>query len=178
MAQITNVTSEALQATIRRLLPSQQGFGEDLQAQNVIVPIIDLTSTAEGTSLPQYLQTALTLTQATSFFVNNTTSDIINTPGFYRVVGAVTARTITSDDNNANLQISDGTTTKVIYRMFVDATTVGAVTALNFDLIICLSAGETLKATALGDTCFNAGSVRQVATLDGTLINPTGFSPE
>lgn len=178
MAQITSVVSEALQRQVRTLLPSQDGFTEDLQAQNVIVPIVDLTSTAEGSSLPQYLQTALTLTQATSFFVNNTTSDIIATAGFYRVVGSITARTITSDDNNGNLQISDGTTTKVIYRMFVDATTVGAVTALNFDLIICLSAGETLKATALGNTCFTAGSVRQIATLDGTLINPTGFSPE
>ena len=52
MAQIINITSEALQATIRRLLPSQQGFGEDLQATNVVQPIIDLTPTAEGTVLP------------------------------------------------------------------------------------------------------------------------------
>ena len=45
MAQLINLTSEALQATIRRLLPSQQGFGEDLQATNVVTPIIDLTPT-------------------------------------------------------------------------------------------------------------------------------------
>ena len=32
MPQITSVTSESLQATVRRLLPSQVGFGEDLQA--------------------------------------------------------------------------------------------------------------------------------------------------
>ena len=38
MPQITPITSEALQAKIRQLLPSQIGFGEDLQAQNVIVP--------------------------------------------------------------------------------------------------------------------------------------------
>ena len=59
MAQITQITSEALQATIRRLLPSQQGFGEDLQASNVITPIIDLTPTAEGSSLSENLSTAL-----------------------------------------------------------------------------------------------------------------------
>ena len=51
MAQLISITSEALQATIRRLLPSQQGFGEDLQASNVITPVIDVTPTAEGLSL-------------------------------------------------------------------------------------------------------------------------------
>ena len=48
MAEITSVTSEALQRKVRELLPSQRGFGEDLQAQNVIVPIVDLTRSAEG----------------------------------------------------------------------------------------------------------------------------------
>ena len=78
MAQITTVTSEALQATLRRLLPSQQGFGEDLQASNVITPIIDLTPSAEGSILPDYLQTALTLTDATVFASNNNTVSSIN----------------------------------------------------------------------------------------------------
>ena len=41
------VTSEALQSTVRRLLPSQQGFGSDLEATNLIQPVIDLTPTAE-----------------------------------------------------------------------------------------------------------------------------------
>jgi hypothetical protein len=59
LPEITSVTSEALQATIRRLLPSQQGFGDDLQATNLITPIIDLTPTAEGSVLPTYLQTAI-----------------------------------------------------------------------------------------------------------------------
>ena len=51
MSQIIPIVSEALQATVRRLLPSQNGFGEDLQASNVIVPIVNLTPSAEGTEL-------------------------------------------------------------------------------------------------------------------------------
>ena len=50
MAEIVPVVSEALEAQIRDLLPSQRGFGEDLQASNVITPIIDLTAAAEGTT--------------------------------------------------------------------------------------------------------------------------------
>jgi hypothetical protein len=178
LAQITNVTSESLQASIRRLLPSQQGFGEDLQASNVITPIIDLTPTAEGSLLRQDLQTALTLTQATAFEANNTTVDLANTPGFYRVICTITARTITTDDNNGFLKIDDGATSKVIVRMNVDATTVGAVTSQTYDLVVCLSPGETLQAKTISVTCFATGSVRPIADINGNLINPTGYTSE
>ena len=56
---ISSVTSEALQAKLRQLLPSQQGFGTDLSASDTIVPIIDLTASAEGSDVRQDLQTSL-----------------------------------------------------------------------------------------------------------------------
>ena len=58
--EIITVNSEQLQATVRNLLPSQNGFGSELQATNIITPIIDLTPSAEGTVLRQDLQKALT----------------------------------------------------------------------------------------------------------------------
>ena len=88
--QITSVTSEALQAQLRNLLPSQEGFGTDLMAQNVIVPIIDLTRAAEGSSVPQNLQTSLAFGSQTAFSANNSTVVIANTAGFYRVNGIMT----------------------------------------------------------------------------------------
>ena len=57
--EIITVNSESLQTQIRDLLPSQNGFGSELQASNVITPIIDLTSAAEGTGLPQILQQSI-----------------------------------------------------------------------------------------------------------------------
>jgi len=48
--EIITVNSEELQTQIRDLLPSQNGFGSELQASNVITPIIDLTAAAEGSS--------------------------------------------------------------------------------------------------------------------------------
>ena len=65
--ELTTVTSKTLQQKIRELLPSQMGFGTDLAAQNVIVPIVDLTATAEGQDYPEYVQTAINFTQANSF---------------------------------------------------------------------------------------------------------------
>jgi len=75
--QITSVTSEQLQVKIRDLLPSQEGFGTDLMAQNVIVPIIDLTAAAQGTSTPESLAQAINFGGATTFSVVNTTTSII-----------------------------------------------------------------------------------------------------
>ena len=75
MAEIVPVVSEALEAQIRSLLPSQRGFGEDLQASNVIFPIIDLTPAAEGTTVPQYQQQAIAFGSQTSFVITNQTTN-------------------------------------------------------------------------------------------------------
>ena len=84
--EIITVNSETLQQQIRDLLPSQSGFGSELQASNVITPIIDLTATAEGSGLPRDLQNALAFGSNTSFSVQNATSTIIAQAGFWRVV--------------------------------------------------------------------------------------------
>lgn len=179
MAQITNITSEALQATIRRLLPSQQGFGEDLQASNVITPVIDLTPTAEGSALPSYLQTAYTLTDATTYSQNGFGSlDIVNTPGFYQVMATLSVRSVSTGDSIAHIDITDGTTTRNIMSLSTDAVSTGDNTCLVQQFVVCLSAGETLRATCTSSTAFAQGSVRQIADLSGNLVDPTGYTPQ
>ena len=108
MAQLIRITSEALQATIRRLLPSQQGFGEDLQASNVIQPIIDLTPSAEGSEVRQDLQTAFSFGSISQFSVRNGTGTVANTPGFYRVFCAVGMIGNTGNAVQAEIRITDG----------------------------------------------------------------------
>lgn len=176
MAQIKSITSEALEATVRNLLPSQQGFGEDLQAQNVIVPIIDLTPTAEGSQLPTSLQQAYGFDDITSFNITNATTAIVNTPGFWRIHGTGSIIPNTATGANANIQINNGISTKDCWLMNTTlAQQAPAVAA--FDFIVFLQTGDTLQGSAnvLGRIC---GSVRQVATVNGTTINPTGFSFE
>ena len=79
---ISSVTSEALQLKLRQLLPSQQGFGTDLSASDTIVPIIDLTEAAEGSEVPEFLQTALAYGSQTPFDATNTTTTIVH----YRIL--------------------------------------------------------------------------------------------
>lgn len=182
MAQITNVTSEALQAKIRQLLPSQQGFGEDLQASNVIFPVIDLTETASGSSLRLDLQTALTLNSITSFNINQTTATLVNTTGFYRVYGACTWFNNASDNPEADFSLTDGTTTKQIWQMTVAIPSSNASTnAFLYDFIVYLNAGESLTGrtdSASTGYCRLAGNTRQIADISGNLINPAGYTSE
>ena len=175
--EIATVTSEALQAKIRELLPSQDGFGADLAAQNVIVPTIDLTAAAEGSSTGENLQTALAFGSQTAFDVNNTTTAIINTAGFYRIFGSCTIQEDSSAPS-ANISATDGSTTKIFIK-WQQASSGSTRTLMNsFDFIVFADTGITYNVFSSGTPVFIAGSVRQIADSTGTLVMPSGFTPQ
>lgn len=174
MAQITSVTSESLQAKIRELLPSQQGFGEDLQATNVITPVIDLTAAAEGSTVGQNLQTALAFGSQTAFDLNNASSVIANTPGFYRVVGTAVVRS-PGGAASCSFTMTDGVSVKTVWKI---RTNQAETTQSDFDLVFFLSAGDSLTAVSTLTVSFLCGSIRQIADVNGTLVNPSGFTPQ
>ena len=177
MAQIRPIVSESLEAQIRSLLPSQNGFTEDLQAQNVIVPVIDLTSAAEGSSTPQNLQTALAFGSQTAFSIQNTTTVIVNNTGFYRIFGVASIRNVNSIDQTASFSMSDGLSTKTIWQMYSDAGATGVITQ-QFDFVVFIATGESISGIASSNEMRIVGSSRQIANVNGDLVNPSGFSPQ
>lgn len=179
MAQITSVTSEALQAQLRTLLPSQQGFGEDLQASNVIIPVIDLTATAEGSSLPTNLQTALAFGSQTSFTVSNTTTTVANVAGFWRLTAGAFIRTVASGTvPRVFLVLSDGSTDSIVWGSFSDDTSYAGIQVTNLDYTFFLRAGDELKVRVESGNANCVGSVRQIADVSGNLVNPSGFTSQ
>lgn len=170
--QIISVTSEALQAAIRRLLPSQAGFSEDLEAVNTIQPVIDLTPTAEGSTIPLELQQALDFTVNVQS-ATNTTVDLTSTAGFYRCVGTITGTGATGAF--AGFRINDGSTIK---NVFFDSGTTLEATTTNYNLIFFVRPGDTLQihsnATTYGIIC----SFRQIADAQGVLIDPQGYTSQ
>jgi len=177
MAQLINITSEALQATIRRLLPSQQGFGEDLQATNVVTPIIDLTPTAEGSSVPAYLQQALAYGSQTFFSSNSDTVNLANSAGFWRIYANVAGRTGGNLNPVGNFIINEGVTPKVIWSVEVNASTTVTTFMETLDFIVFLRPGDSIDAATANDTRIK-GSYRQIADVSGNLISPSGFEPQ
>ena len=168
LPEIITVNSEDLQTQIRDLLPSQSGFGSELQATNVITPIIDLTATAEGSTLRSDLQSAVAFGSQTAFLATNSTEVIASTVGFFRVFGVASIRG-TANTNNL-IQMTDGSTTKDVWRQFGSGNM-----ATEFDFVVWLRPGDSISAIASTSTGFIAGSVRQIADSTGSFVQPNGF---
>ena len=171
---ISSVTSEALQLKIRQLLPSQQGFGTDLSASNTIVPIIDLTASAEGSDVRQDLQTALAFGSQTAFSVNNGTTTLANTVGFWSISGVLT---LLDANMYSQVALNDGAATKIIASWTSDVTVAPSTTYFPFDYTVFLTTGESIEITAAASHYFG-GSYRQIADANGTLLQPSGFTPQ
>jgi len=173
---ISTVTSEALQLKIRQLLPSQQGFGTDLSASDTIIPIIDLTEAAEGSDVSENLQTAFNFGGSTAFDVQGATSTLVNNTGFFRITGSMTmAPTGGATNPSVDLNMTDGASTKKLYGVDMGSTAGNAV-SVPFDEVIFLASGESVIAVVSANASF-IGSSRQIADINGTLVQPVGFTP-
>ena len=167
MAQEFTIKSEQIENKINQLLPTQGGFqpGVDFSASTMVIPIVDLTETAEGSSLRQDLQTSLSLTSVTAFNFNNATQTLISTTGYYRVFGSNTF----TNASQIGIQLTDGITTK---NVLVQNGVSGATFNLPFDFIVFLPAGDSLKAFSSNASAQCVGVSRQIADINGNLINP------
>ena len=180
MPEITSITSEALQATIRRLLPSQQGFGNDLQATNLITPIIDLTPTAEGSALEPLLQRAWDFSTGSNI-VGTTKTTIISTSGFWKVDLNALLRLSSASSLVWRVAIEDSAGTSKDVWVFSSNNTPSAGdvdSTMQETFIVYLRAGDILTATA--GLAGHEISIwyRQVADVSGNLTQPLGFTGE
>lgn len=175
MSQQFRIDSESLRDKLNTLLPSQSrgSIGVDLSGTTTIVPIVDLTETAEGSSLRQDLQRAYSFTSQTVFNVVNTTTTVISTTGYFNVHGFISARTVSAGSGRGQFIINDGTTDKIISQArYYDTTSTLSYSAVPFNFDILLTAGDTFKVKSDRTTIEVAGSVRQIADLAQNLINP------
>ena len=173
MAQEFTIKSPEIEDKINQLLPSQGGFqpGVDFSASTMVIPIVDLTETAEGSSLRQDLQTAFSHNTATVFNVSNTTSTILNTTGYYKLICTVSQATSSSTNSTFAINITDGTTVKALIANTIFSTAQNGV-LIPLEVIFKLEAGDSLTITSGSTRTFVRGSVRQIADVNGNLTNP------
>ena len=175
---ISTVTSEALQLKLRQLLPSQQGFGTDLSASDTIIPVIDLTAAAEGSDVPETLQTALAFGSQTTFSASNSTATVANSPGFYRIFGTATILTDASAATQVKFNMSDGISSKTVWSLTARNASGNQPMAVPYDFVVFLASGDSITADTNTTNSFHDGSVRQIADVNGVLVNPVGFTPQ
>lgn len=176
MGQEYFINSEELESKVRSLLPSQGGAGAgfDLSASTQIIPIIDLTESAEGSNLRSDLQTALDTTSTAFSLTSATNTTLVTTTGFFRVFGTNTQSESGGGVRTSNFNLFDGATANNIYSLSNIAGSQDNSYTVHFDFIVFIKAGVSLRGTASGNS-FLSGSTRQIASIDGTLTNPNGF---
>jgi hypothetical protein len=173
--EIIAVNSTSLQDIINRLLPSQNGFGSELAASNTIIPVIDLTAAAEGSSVPTHLQTALAFGSQTAIAATTGTTVLVNQVGFWRIYGNASINENEASAKTA-FQLNDGSSVKTIWQQAgYGANGISASVNQQLDIVVFLAAGESLQVVCTGTYSQFRGSSRQLADGNGTLINPNGF---
>jgi len=176
MGQEFIIKSQTLEDKVNALLPSQGGFqaGVDLSASTTIIPIVDLTESAEGSNLRQDLQSAFSYNSTTEFSINNATTSVITTTGFWRLHGVFTTSGVDGGTTNASIQLNDGTTAKFCFGFQAGYGFNPNVTIVSvpFDFTVKLEAGHSLDISCPTTNIRCIGSARQLATLSEELINP------
>lgn len=169
MGQEFFIKSADLQAKVDQLLPSQGGLGAgfDLSASTQIVPIVDLTESAEGSQLRSDLQTAVDNATTETASVNNTVT-AISTTGFYKVYVSFAIK----NGGQCLIDIFDGASAKNI-RKYFNYTTPERYGDDNF--IVFLSAGLSMRLTSTNANSFINTYTRQIADIAGNLTNPISF---
>lgn len=167
MGQEFFINSQQLQDKVDQLLPSQGGLGAgfDLSASTQIIPIVDLTESAEGSNLREDLQRSFSLTSITHTQVSNTTTTLVNNTGYFRVFGTVDSQS----GGFSQFQLTDGVTTKSLLVFNGNAANSGID---FFDFVVFLSAGDSLTATSSAASQLMQITTRQIADIDGNLVNP------
>jgi len=173
MSQQFTIQSESIRDKLNTLLPSQGtgAIGVELTGSTQIIPIVDLTEVAEGSSLRQDIQTALSL-DVTSTEIANATTTVINTTGFFKCFaqsGAINA----GGSGNQEINITDGTTTKVLFDFQVNPA--GGVGQEFVEFIVCVGSGESITVTSGGAAQPIRFVSRQIADISGNLVNPTAL---
>lgn len=174
----SRVTDEALEKRFRDTFKSQSGaeLVDDLYAQGVIVPVVDFTAAATGQQLAENLQTAWDFSTG-HITIANTTSNIITNSGFWKVDLNVSYVVGTTTTRNALINITDGFSTKPIWEMNIGGAQQNyAVVAENDSFVVFLRAGDSLTGTTDAATTYLDVVYRQIASVNGDLVNPTGFT--
>ena len=168
---------EAIEEDLNSNFPSQGQGNPPLyySLSEVVVPTYSINDVADGTSLPEMLQTAWDFSTGANS-VNNTTSTIINNTGFWLVdLTCSTSIAGASVAIRARAFIDDGVSTKNIWAISSIAAGGNPEGLIEQKFVVFLRSGDSLKVLADSVSVVDVW-YRQIATLNGTLVNPLGFS--
>jgi len=172
MAQEFTINSSAIETKINQLLPSQGGFGAgvDFSASTMVIPIVDLTESAEGSGVRQDLQTASSFSTENTLSINSDNL-ITNTTGYFQLNFAYNINTNVAN-NFVRIYIDDGTTEKDIFKQRAYTSGTSSSIGGNGSVVAFLSAGKELRQESNSAGASISVSSHQIADISGNLSSP------
>jgi len=174
----SRVTSEALEKKFRDTFTSQGGSEliGDLYASGVIIPVVDFTSSAEGSALRADLQSAADLSSTGGALVGAGFNDFVISPGFWRISGVVQI-----DPSVAGAESAVFLTTTPSSFIFSTGPALGTGASLVEyiqipERIVYVDTGQAIRVNNTTASVVTTLQYRQVADLYGSLSNPVGFT--
>ncbi len=166
------INSQELQSKVDKLLPSQGGAGAgfDLSASTQIIPIIDLTESAEGSNVREDLQTSSNFATQNTECVN-ADSLITNTTGYFQLHFAYNVNT-SGSNNFVRIYIDDGTTEKDIFKQRAYTSGTSGSIGSNGSIVAFISAGKELRVQSNNTSSAITVSSHQIADISGNLTSP------
>jgi len=101
----------------------------------------------------------------------------MSSTGFWRTVGGFIDYTTSGADAMVNIKITVGSTSKIKRNIELQIPAVDFTAHGSVVLVVFLAAGESCSVEASSTGTF-AGSYRQIATVTGQLVDPSGFTAE
>jgi len=173
----SRITSEALEAAFRERFPAQGGaeLVDDLYASGVIQPVFDLSTATAGGALPQNLQTSWDFSTGSASRQTAGTTTLITNTGFWRVDLTVTGYAAAGAPQPAIIRINDGSSTKPVWGISSSSGN-GVGLATDNSFIVFLRSGDSLELNCAAGNFAVDVWYRQVADVNGNLVNPLGFT--
>ena len=168
---------EAIEEDLNSNFPSQGQGNPPLyySLSEVVVPTYSINNVTEGSILGENLQTAWDFSTGHST-VQNTTSTLVSNAGFW-TVDLNCSYHHQSTSRNGVVSITDGLTSKPIWE--INTSQFGAddgESVFQDRFVVFLRSGDSLTATSSTNAIILDIVYRQIATVNGTLVNPLGFS--
>ena len=168
---------EAIEEDLNSNFPSQGQGNPPLyySLSETVVPTYSINPVAEGSTLRNDLQTAWDFGTGT-VSVNNSTSNVITTTGFWRVRVSGYLNLSTAGAQGITVALTDGLSTKNIWTLNDTPNGANADQVVDsVDFVIFVNTGITVTATATDQAEINL-FYRQIADINGNLTNPLGWS--
>jgi len=167
---------EAIEEDLNSNFPSQGQGNPPLyySLSEVVVPTYSINQAAEGSSLPSILQTAFDFSTGHTQRTTAGTSTLITNTGFWYIqvnVGFLAD----AGSPSAEIFLDSGITTKEIWKAALPGVATVATSSEADNFVVFVKSGESLKLTTTTNANCNV-NYRQIATINGTLVNPLGYS--